>query len=89
MPSKMERAAHDTWNEHALERAASLLRSCGARCATALLLLAIGFWLSLLACHAHGGADGAGGQSGDEGRRAQPGWLGTGGVATDLSAARP
>jgi hypothetical protein len=89
MPSNMARAAHDTWLEHVIERAASALGRCGSGSAAALLLLAVSFWLGVMACHAHGGGDGAGGQSGDEGRKVRSGWLGTGGVATDLSAARP
>jgi hypothetical protein len=43
---------------------------------------------ALFACRGHENEDGAGGQSGDEGRRPRGPWLGTGGVAAELPAPR-
>ncbi len=41
-----------------------------------------------MACRGHDGLQGTGGQSGDEGRRPRPSWLGTGGVAAEPAITR-
>lgn len=56
------------------------------------VLLALCSLGSAIACAGREARDGAGGQSGDEGRKSQHGrtiWLGTGGVAPDLRSAPP
>jgi hypothetical protein len=53
----------------------------GSRLLGALLVLILGCLFASTACRGHEERVGAGGQSGDEGRRAREPWLGTGGVA--------
>jgi hypothetical protein len=70
------------WQRHAAPRRHSA--GASARLVPLLLAAVAASVLASLACRLPQAASGAGGQSGDEGRKATP-WLGTGGVSAVAS----
>jgi len=70
------------WDIEGMKRDRRDARRSAPQAGLGLLLFVLGVAAGLsAACRGPQASEGVGGQSGDEGRRMQPAWLGTGGVA--------